>query len=136
MSEIVNLHDLKSQLKILSDELDGIEVLTPENLEQFRIKYIGSKNIFKDFGPILKSIPNEDKKEACQALNQIKSRAEMLFQSLQEKFVSDTTKSVLAFDSTAPGYPMETGSRHPISIVLNQIINIFQRIGFTIAEDR
>ena len=60
----------------------------------------------------------------------------MLFQSLQEKFVSDTTKSVLAFDSTAPGYPMETGSRHPISIVLNQIIDIFKRIGFTIAEDR
>jgi phenylalanyl-tRNA synthetase alpha chain len=136
MSEIVNLHDLKSKLKILSDELDGIEVLTPEALEQFRIKYIGSKNIFKDFGPILKSIPNEDKKEAGQALNQIKSRAEILFQSLQEKFVSDIANSVLAFDSTAPGYPMETGSRHPISIVLNQIIDIFKRIGFTIAEDR
>lgn len=136
MSESLSLADLKSKLKALSDEIEGSDIKSNEDLEQYRIRFIGAKNVFKDFGPYLKAIPVEEKKEAGQALNEIKSKAETTFQSYQEKFSTAQTKTAVHFDLSAPGYNLPLGSRHPVSIVLNQIIDIFKRIGFTIAEDR
>lgn len=128
--------EVREKFSNISDALDQEVVNSAEGLEQFRIKYLGTKSIFKDLSPYLKELPAENRKEAGMMLNQIKVKAESLFQSLQQQFVTSTQSRKKDIDLTAPGYPAELGSRHPISIVMNQIIDIFKRIGFTIAEDR
>ncbi|MEP7267284.1 MAG: phenylalanine--tRNA ligase subunit alpha [Saprospiraceae bacterium] len=132
----MNLSELKKKLSEVTSDLESAIIQSADDLEQFRIKFLGTKSVLKDFGQYLKSIPNDEKKEAGMALNAIKTKAENIFQTSQELFAGSSKKSSINFDLTAPGYPMEVGSRHPISIVLNQIIDIFKRIGFTIAEDR
>lgn len=103
-------------------------------LEQFRIKYLGTKNILKDlFGEIGKVAP-EQKKDFGQLVNLLKKTAEEKFETLKGNFEQNTTKSSIDFDLTAPGYQRDFGARHPISIVKNEIVSIFSRIGFTVAE--
>jgi phenylalanyl-tRNA synthetase alpha chain len=133
-----------SEIKAKFNETaQGVELSiidSPESLEAFRIKYLGTKSIIKDLSQFIREVPSEHRKEAGMLLNQIKNNAESKFQAHQEKFNADPNLNHKAkksdLDLTAPGYPFELGSRHPVSIVMNQIIGIFKRIGFTIAEDR
>lgn len=108
-----------------------------EALEQFRIKYLGSKNIIKPLFGEIRNIANERKKEFGQLVNTLKEAAEHKFQStkgeLEEISLSNSAQDI---DLTRPAYPIERGSRHPVSIVMNEMIEIFSRIGFTVAEDR
>ena len=108
-----------------------------EELEQFRIKYLGSKNIIKPLMGQIRNIPNEQKREFGQLVNQVKQLAESKFHSLKEKLeTAAESNSVQQLDLTAPGIPLSVGARHPIAVVMNRIIDIFSRIGFTVAVDR
>ncbi|MDZ4710545.1 MAG: phenylalanine--tRNA ligase subunit alpha [Saprospiraceae bacterium] len=127
---------VSKQFSQVAGELEQETVSSVESLEQFRIKYLGTKSIFKDLSAYLKELPAENRKEAGMMLNRLKVQAETLFQNFQQQFEVVSTTKKNEIDLTAPGYPFELGSRHPISIVMNQIIDIFKRIGFTIAEDR
>ena len=120
----------------IANGLEQESVDTAESLEQFRIKYLGTKSVLKDLSAFLKELPVENRKDAGMMLNQLKLKAESMFQSFQQQFETVSKSKKNEMDLTAPGYPFELGSRHPISIVMNQIIDIFKRIGFTIAEDR
>jgi phenylalanyl-tRNA synthetase alpha chain len=117
--------------------LEEINVENPvdeSSLEQFRIKYLGSKNILKDlFGEISKVAP-EQKKDFGQLVNLLKKTAEEKFENIKVGFETKQSKSKIDFDLTAPGYQRDFGARHPISIVKNEIVSIFSRIGFTVAE--
>lgn len=104
-----------------------------EEVEQFRIKYIGSKGIVKNIFGAVKDIENERKKEYGQLVNQIKTTAEEKVESLKSLYSKNTTKAKTE-DLTAPAYTKEIGTRHPINIVKNEMIDIFKRIGFTVAE--
>ncbi len=108
-----------------------------EELEAFRIRYIGSKNEIKALFGEIKNVDNDRKKEFGQRLNELKQAAEEKFESLQESILKATAgKKGTSQDLTAPTEAIGLGSRHPVSIVLNRIIRIFERIGFTIAEER
>ena len=106
---------------------------TLEEIEQFRIRYLGKKGILADLFRQFKELPAEQKRESGQKINQLKQfvaeRIESLLQELKEE--SDESSGA---DLTLPGPPVQTGSRHPISIVRNQIIDIFSRLGYTISE--
>ncbi|MCW3125222.1 MAG: phenylalanine--tRNA ligase subunit alpha [Bacteroidetes bacterium] len=106
-----------------------------EELEAFRIKYLGSKNVLKEiFGQIGKISPDR-KKEFGQLMNSINARAEEVLEIARLKLVMANIPSLEEVsDLTAPGYSLPLGSRHPISIVKNKMIDIFARIGFTVAE--
>lgn len=116
-----------------------IEAQTPTNsdeLEQFRLRYLGAKNLIKPLFAMMKDVAAGDRKHFGLLLNEAKQKAEQKFDKIQQELKGQKSKSNINFDLTAPGLPMPLGSRHPVSIVLNQIIDIFRKIGFTVVENR
>ncbi len=105
-----------------------------DEIERFRIKYLGKKGLLNDFFAEFKNIPNEQKKEFGQVINQLKTTATEKVNSLKAVIDEQTEVSGQYGDLTRPGQPIEIGARHPISIVKNQIIDIFSRIGFNVSE--
>lgn len=106
-------------------------------LEQFRIKYLGSKNVIKVLFGEIRNIPNEQKKEYGQRVNAVKEAAEAKYNSLKQDLETAAEEAAVKdIDLTAPGEPLELGSRHPIAVTMNRIIRIFERIGFVVADDR
>ena len=107
------------------------------SLESFRIKYLGSKNEIKALFGEIKNVDNDRKKEFGQLLNDLKQAAEEKFELFKEQLESTSgSQSATDLDLTAPVEMFSSGSRHPVSLILNKIINIFGRIGFTVAEER
>ncbi len=102
-------------------------------LEQFRIKYLGTKGLVKTIMGEMKSVAPENKKAAGQILNEFKVFVEEKFTALQAG-VGEADAKQDGPDLTLPGLPLPLGSRHPISIVQNRIIEIFHGLGFAVAE--
>ncbi len=101
------------------------------------IKYLGSKNIIKPLFGEIRNIQNEKKREFGQLVNQLKQTAEEKFKSLKVAVDSGAEDADTASqDLSAPGEPLELGSRHPLAVTMNRVIDIFQRIGFSVAEER
>lgn len=119
----------------MQNEISAAAPANSEQLEQFRIRFLGSKNVIKPLFAEMKNVPNDRKKEFGQLLNSLKESAEEKFKSVQESFESNADEEY-DLDVTAPGFPLIQGTRHPISLAMERIINIFNRIGFVIAEDR
>jgi phenylalanyl-tRNA synthetase alpha chain len=117
----------------LFKEVSGTTVKTPEELESFRLKYLSKKGILSDLFEDFKNVAASEKKDIGQKLNQLKQLALQKYTSLKAELVSDEDSSVDT-DLTRPAFPYPFGSRHPISIVRNEVISIFSRIGFTVSE--
>lgn len=123
--------------KDLLEEIKNFAISNKEELETFRKKFVGSKNIIKPLFGEIRNIENEQKKEFGQFVNLLKQEAEKKFNNLKEKLESGASKEKAKnIDLTRPEDPVRLGARHPISIVNNKIISIFERLGFTVAEDR
>ena len=105
-----------------------------EELEQFRLEYLGKKGLLNDFFAQFKEVPKEEKKEFGQIINELKSKAEAKINELKERLVGQSTAAPAYNDLTRPAFPIEIGSRHPVSLIKNKIIEIFANIGFSIAE--
>ena len=122
-------------LTALKEEIGSWKPTDSEALEIFRIRFIGTKNILKPLMGEIRNVPNERKKEFGQLLNEVKDLAETVFQSQKEIFdATHASGNALHLDLTAPGEPVDIGSRHPVSITMNRIIKIFDRMGFVVAE--
>ncbi|MGM0503757.1 MAG: phenylalanine--tRNA ligase subunit alpha [Bacteroidota bacterium] len=104
-----------------------------EDIESFRIKYLGKKGIINDLFAEFKNVPRENKKEVGQKLNELKISLQEKINELKTAF-EETTDSGSDIDLSLPGDPIPAGTRHPLSIVRNEIIDIFKRLGFTISE--
>ncbi len=119
--------------KILSD-VESFKAENKEQVEEFRLKYLSKKGelnkVFEEF----RTVPNEKKKEIGQKINALKQAAQAKFEALQNNLCNDDDSDSLNVDTSLPEMPMELGSHHPISIVRNEIIDIFSRIGFTVSE--
>lgn len=120
----------------LLEEIQANQPTTKDELEQFRIKYIGSKGAVKKLFGAIRNVDNERKREFGQLANSIKQAAEAKFNELKTQLEAAADKNVDVPDLTAPGEAFGLGARHPINLMLNQIIEIFGRIGFTVAEER
>ncbi|OXA94934.1 phenylalanine--tRNA ligase subunit alpha [Flavobacterium hercynium] len=105
-----------------------------ESLEQFRIKYLGSKGLLKELFTEFKNIPNDQKKDFGQVINTLKAVAEEKVRLIQEELESKEEVKGIFGDLTRSSEPVIIGSRHPISIVKNQIIDVFANIGFNVSE--
>jgi len=106
---------------------------TLEEIEQFRIKYLGKKGVLTDLFSSFKQVPDKQKKEFGQKINQLKSFVTEKIEALNQDLNQDEGDGESS-DLTLPGEPIQLGARHPISIVRNQIIEVFGRLGFTISE--
>ncbi|MBK7309297.1 MAG: phenylalanine--tRNA ligase subunit alpha [Bacteroidia bacterium] len=122
----------------LLHEVESFTAQTREQVEEYRIKWLSKKGeisvLFDDF----RTVPNELKKDLGAKLNDLRNKAQERINEFKEKFEHSNgdVKSATA-DHTAPGYPtIQLGSRHPLSIVKNEIIDIFSRIGFTVSDGR
>lgn len=123
-----------NKVEELLQKVDAFTAQTKEEVESFRIEYLGSKGILKSLFSEFKNVVPEQRKEFGQALNQLKKNAEEKVKALQSSLDSQTMAELKYGDLSRPGEPIQLGSRHPISIVKNKIIDVFNRIGFTISE--
>jgi phenylalanyl-tRNA synthetase alpha chain len=121
------------KIKNLLKDTDEFTVKTVEELENFRLKFLSKKGQISQLFDDFKTVPNEQKKLVGQEINKLKQFAQEKFDALKEKLEDSGTQEKKE-DYTRPGEPIELGSRHPISIVRNEIISIFARLGFTVAE--
>lgn len=115
-------------------EIENFTSTSAEEIEAFRIKFLSKKGLLSQFFAEFKNVPNEQKKEYGQVINQLKTNATEKVNSLKAALVSNTDSLGKYGDLTRPGDPISIGARHPISIVKNQIIDIFSRIGFNVSE--
>lgn len=115
-------------------EAEAFQAKTKDEIEAFRIKFLGKKGILNDFFAEFKNVAKEQKKEFGQVVNNLKKTAEEKVASLQEALESKEEAKGIYGDLTRPGEPFTIGSRHPISIIKNQIIDIFANIGFNVSE--
>ena len=122
------------KIKELIAEAEAFKAQTIEEVEAFRIQYLGKKGLLNDFFAEFKNVANDQKKEFGQAINQLKTTAQEKVNTLKSE-LENTTQDVSDYgDLSKPGAPVEIGARHPISLVKNQIINIFSQIGFNVSE--
>src|SRR5690606_5395989 len=115
-------------------EVEKFTSTDQEAIEAFRIKYLGKKGLFNHFFSDFKNVLPEQKKEFGQVVNQLKAAVIEKVNTLTGILESEKEEKGVYGDLTRPGEPISLGSRHPISIVKNQIIDIFSRIGFNVSE--
>jgi len=116
------------------EKVKAFKADSKEAVEAFRIEYLGSKGLLKDLFEKFKEVPNDQKKDFGQAINELKIKATEKVNALKDALASTAAPASSHGDLTRTGYPMEIGSRHPISLVKNQIIDVFSRIGFNVSE--
>jgi phenylalanyl-tRNA synthetase alpha chain len=109
---------------------------TPEQLEQFRLQYLSKKGVITDLFGAMKDLPAEDRKQFGQVVNELKEQAVAKFKQAQEALEAAQTASGAAapLDLSLPVLPHSLGAQHPITLTKNRIIEIFERIGFNVAD--
>ncbi|MAX81889.1 MAG: phenylalanine--tRNA ligase subunit alpha [Crocinitomicaceae bacterium] len=118
----------------IKQQIEAFQTENPEELEAFRIKYLGSKGLIKGLFADFKNVPNDQKKEFGQRLNELKNFAQEKHDALKATATKAQSKANAPDDLTRPGEPLPVGSRHPISLVRDEIIDIFSRIGYSVEE--
>ncbi|MBN2174813.1 MAG: phenylalanine--tRNA ligase subunit alpha [Bacteroidales bacterium] len=116
------------------DEIKSFTADSQEQLENFRVKFLSKKGIIPGLFAVLKDIAPEDRKEMGVLLNELKNSALEKVNELKSGLEEQAGKKIDVIDLTLPANFSTLGSKHPLSIVRNDIINIFSRIGFTVAE--
>lgn len=121
------------KIESLKSAVEALNASTKEEVEALRIKYLSKKGeisaLFNDF----RNVPNEQKKEIGQKLNQLKVLATDKINALREN-IETSDDADAAIDLTRPAAVSLLGTRHPISLIRNEIISIFSRLGFTVAD--
>lgn len=124
---------MKALIEQIQQEISQYEIKDAASLESFRIYFIGSKGKTKELFNELKNVPNEQKKEVGQQLNLLRQSAEEKFETFKEK-INASTASANKIDLSKPEEDWSSGARHPLSLVRREIIEIFNRIGFSVSE--
>ncbi|WOC51307.1 phenylalanyl-tRNA synthetase, alpha subunit [Bergeyella porcorum] len=120
------------KIEELLAEVARFTTTSKEEIEQFRIQYNGKKGILNDLFEKFKEVPNEQKKEFGQKINTLKQAVAAKLDEL--KAATATQIVVEKEDLTKPAFPLELGTRHPINLVRNRIVEIFKSIGFAVAD--
>ena len=127
------MEQLLAQIESIQKEIAATVAKTTAEVEAYRIKYLGTKGLVKQIMGEMKNVPVEQKKEFGQILNAFKivaeEKLEVLLAALGEQ--DETNASI---DTTLPGDPISVGTRHPLNLVRNQMVSIFKRLGFAVAE--
>jgi phenylalanyl-tRNA synthetase alpha chain len=128
------MEELLKKIEEYKSEIASYEASNEEAVEAYRIKFLGTKGIVKSVMGEMKNVPAENRKEFGLILNAFKILAEEKFETLKSGASSTTQKSSNNIDWSLPGDAVPVGTRHPLSIVRNQIVSIYKRLGFAVAE--
>lgn len=115
-------------------QLEQLAISTKEELEQFRLDFLSKKGIIPQLFTAFRDVPNEQKREFGQKLNQLKNKAEVKFKELQSGLKSGGGSGAKDIDLTVPPFALELGTRHPVNMVRREVVGIFEKIGFTVSE--
>ena len=127
------MEELLEKLEGYKKEIRESELKGADDAETYRIRFLGTKGIVKNLFQEMKQVPPEKKKEFGQILNEFKQLAESKYEAAHLRFAS-AGEAVNNIDLSLPGDPLPVGTRHPISLVRNRIVQIFGRLGFSVAE--
>lgn len=124
---------MKERIQSLLEQVGDMKAANAEELETLRIKYLSKKGEITELFNEFREVPKEEKKELGQALNQLRQQAEARINEMREQFDAVRAQQD-KLDLTRTPDPIELGTRHPLSLVREEIVDIFSRIGFTVAE--
>ena len=125
---------LQDKITQYTAEINAFSTSNADELEQFRIKFLGTKGIIKDIFDEFKAVSPEEKRTLGKVLNEFKQLAEAKYQSLKEETEVAISSKESGLDLTLPGEGFDVGSRHPLALVRREIIEIFSKLGFVVAE--
>ncbi|MBE6311892.1 MAG: phenylalanine--tRNA ligase subunit alpha [Bacteroidales bacterium] len=124
---------MKNKINSILQEIENLKAKNSEEIENLRLKYLSKKgeitSLFNDF----KNVPNEQKREIGQLLNELKNKAQEKINALKSE-IGGSQSIRERLDLTRTSDAIELGTRHPLSLVKNEIVDIFSRLGFVIAE--
>ena len=124
-----------SSLSTYLHEITNFSATNREEVEQFRLRFLSKKGILAELFAAMKSIPAEEKKQYGAQVNELKQAAEAKLASFQEMLEAAADQAAATdIDLTLPAEPLTLGARHPISLIRERILQIFSRIGFTVAD--
>lgn len=125
---------LKENIQQVLTEIDSLKARNEKDLEELRIKYLSKKGIVAEMMNEFRSVSSDQKRELGIAINNLKSVAQQKINQLRERLQTSSSPCDTDIDLTRTAYPLQLGTRHPISIVRNEIIDIFTRLGFSLAD--
>lgn len=133
MNVVGFIKSMKEEILKHIEEIELSKIINADSLEEFRLKYLSRKGIINDLFEQFKTTPKESKREVGQIMNELKIKAEDIFQKYSKLY--DTKIDIqLSIDTTLPGDPFIIGSRHPIQLFQHRILDVFRKMGFTVAE--
>ncbi len=128
------MEQLLKQIEDHRQEINAFIAANEAQVEEFRIKWLGTKGLVKSIMGEMKNVAPENKKEAGQLLNEFKVLVENKYEELKASTKNQQPTPSNQLDLTLPGDTMPIGSRHPVVLMKNRIVSIFQRLGFAVAE--
>ncbi len=122
------------KIDALISEVEHFRAETREQLEQFRLRFLSKKGHLATLFAEMKQVQPEERKSFGLKVNELKVKAEEKLRAFTEQYADSDAASGPTLDLTLPGEPNHSGARHPVSIIRNRIVEIFNRIGYTVAE--
>ena len=122
-----------AKIEQLLQEIESLQATNAEELEALRIKYLSKKGAINDLMADFRNVPAEQKKEVGMKVNELKNKAQEKIAALKETFATQDN-GASEMDLTRTAYPIGLGTRHPLNILKKQIIDIFPRLRFSIAD--
>ncbi|MDY6373239.1 MAG: phenylalanine--tRNA ligase subunit alpha [Bacteroidales bacterium] len=123
---------MQEKIRSILQEVKNLKPANAEDVEQFRIKYLSKKGVIAQLFADFKNVANDEKRVVGQMLNELKDTTQDMINDMRDLYINQGSAAKL--DLTRTPSAIEFGTRHPLSIVKNEIIDIFSRIGFTVAE--
>jgi phenylalanyl-tRNA synthetase alpha chain len=124
---------MRSKIQAIRSAIDTFKVQNSEDLENFRLKYLSKKGLISELFEDFRNVSSDQKKEIGLLINELKTDVSVKYTSFKSQ-LSNIEKLTSSKDLSLPSFPYPLGSRHPISIVRNEIIEIFTRLGYTVSE--
>lgn len=124
---------MNEQIKVIQEEIEAFVISNESEVEQFRIQFVGRKSRLASLFDGLKDVPAENRREVGQALNQLKNLAENKFNQAQESFADAKSSFEIPSDLTVSS-PVQQGTLHPLTLVRSRILEIFNRMGFSVSD--
>lgn len=128
------MDQLVKQIEEYKKEIAAFAANDEKQVEEFRIRFLGTKGVVKSIMGEMKNVAPDRKKEAGQLLNDFRHFTETRFDELKNAVTDRTESSDSGLDLSLPGDPIPTGSRHPVILMRNRIVSIFRKLGFAVAE--
>lgn len=125
---------MEKRIQELAEQIKNFTITTKEELEDYRLAFISKKGMIGELFEALKQLSKEEKQQVGKSLNVLKQEAETKFAMWQEKHVADNESIDDGFDFTLPPVPEKLGNQHPLTLTRNRIIEIFERLGFSVAD--